>query len=208
MLSLQQFITYNSSFSTPALVPMAVSAYECLLRQALAPWICLSVSLTLGPKVCSVPSVLLRIQEQLLIFQSVQSLVVRMKWQFPSFLYAELETRCPTNFLKLFTLRSLYIYIQLLELIQKDPMYPIPSFFNMIISWKSIIQFILVVHLLLNCSLLFFTPCEQFCFSYDVLPFVDSLPGKLGTTDQKKQSLQHHLSYFLNQLTIYMYFFM
>lgn len=60
------------------------STQESLLWEAMTP-IHLSVSPILGAVICPASSPLLRIQEGLLIFQSIQvSLVIRMEWGLPS----------------------------------------------------------------------------------------------------------------------------
>lgn len=50
-------------------VPLAVSACESLLWEAVMTCVCLSVSPVLGAVVCPVSSLLLKIQEELLLFQ-------------------------------------------------------------------------------------------------------------------------------------------
>ena len=78
-LSLQQFANYSSGLPTPRLVPVAITACESLL-QSCDSWYS-PVSPILGAVVCPVTSLLFQIQEELLLFQSVQLFNLLLGWR-------------------------------------------------------------------------------------------------------------------------------
>lgn len=93
---LTAFHQSQSGFPALALVPAALCTTDSLLQWAVPPHV---PSLILRAALCTVSSLLLHIQEELLSFKSVLlSLVVRMEWQRPTFWRGEPETRSLFHF--------------------------------------------------------------------------------------------------------------